>query len=199
MLPTGDKVEMELHLNLFTGRQQYRCILPNKPCHRSAAISVHCTKQTLSPVGSNIGALYQTNLVTGRQQYRCIVPNKPCHRSAAISVHCTKSCIYSQKVLLKMGEFVARNMYSWFEKINKRNLLHLVGCWRRYLVSLFPLLRYVQVTHSSCNEIWWNSIWNTDSVPSNSNQWLRLIATLVKPSTLMETQKSVHKQWAQHE
>jgi len=34
----------------------------------------------------------------------------PCHWSAAISVHCTKSCIYSQKVLLKMGEFVARNM-----------------------------------------------------------------------------------------
>ena len=32
------------------------------------------------------------------------------HRSAAVSVHCTKSCIYSQKVLLRMGEFVARNM-----------------------------------------------------------------------------------------
>ena len=30
--------------------------------------------------------------------------------SAAVSVHCTKSCIYSQKVLLRMGEFVARNM-----------------------------------------------------------------------------------------
>jgi len=27
-----------------------------------------------------------------------------------ISLHCTKSCIYSQKVLLRMGEFVARNM-----------------------------------------------------------------------------------------
>jgi len=32
------------------------------------------------------------------------------HRSAAISVHCTKSCTYSQKVLPKIGEFVARNM-----------------------------------------------------------------------------------------
>jgi hypothetical protein len=32
------------------------------------------------------------------------------HRSAAVTVHCTKSCIYSQKVLLRMGEFVARNM-----------------------------------------------------------------------------------------
>jgi len=35
-----------------------------------------------------------TLLPTGRQQCRCIVPN----------------CIYSQKVLLRMGEFVARNM-----------------------------------------------------------------------------------------
>jgi hypothetical protein len=26
------------------------------------------------------------------------------------TVHCTKRCIYSQKVLLRMGEFVARNM-----------------------------------------------------------------------------------------
>ena len=32
------------------------------------------------------------------------------HRSAAVPVHCTKSCIYSKKMLLKMGEFVARNM-----------------------------------------------------------------------------------------
>ena len=32
------------------------------------------------------------------------------HRSEAASEHCTKSCIYSQKVLLRMGELVARNM-----------------------------------------------------------------------------------------
>ena len=32
----------------------------------------------------------------------------------------TKSCIYSQNVLMRMGEFVARNMLSWFKKINKR-------------------------------------------------------------------------------
>ena len=51
------------------------------------------------------------------------------HRSAAVSVHCTKSCICSLKVLLRMGEFVARNMLSWFKKINERKkLLHLVGC-----------------------------------------------------------------------
>jgi len=29
------------------------------------------------------------------------------HRSATISVHCTNSCIYSQKVLVRMGKFVA--------------------------------------------------------------------------------------------
>ena len=58
------------------------------------------------------------------------VTRSPYHRSAAISLHCVKSCVYSQKVLLKMGEFVARNMLSWFKKINKRNLLHHVGCLR---------------------------------------------------------------------
>ena len=35
-----------------------------------------------------------------------------CWGSVAISVYCTKRCIYSQKVLLRMGEFVARNMKS---------------------------------------------------------------------------------------
>jgi len=63
-------------------------------------------------------------------------PSQPCHRSAAISVNCTKSCIYSQKVLLRMGEFVARNMQNCIKKINeminKRNLLHFVGCLRRW-------------------------------------------------------------------
>ena len=60
-----------------------------------------------------------------------LVPSQPCQRSAAISVHCTKSCTCSQKLLLKMGEFVARNMQSRFKQIhkeiNKRKLLHLVG------------------------------------------------------------------------
>ena len=32
------------------------------------------------------------------------------YKSAAVSVHCTKSCIFSQKLLLRMGKFVARNM-----------------------------------------------------------------------------------------
>ena len=38
------------------------------------------------------------------------VPSQTWYRPAAVSVHCTNSCIYSQKVLLRMGEFVARNM-----------------------------------------------------------------------------------------
>ena len=32
------------------------------------------------------------------------------HRSAAMSVYWAKSCIHSQKLLLRIGEFVARNM-----------------------------------------------------------------------------------------
>jgi len=57
------------------------------------------------------------NFATGRQQYRCIVPK--------LYIRTVK------KVLLKMGEFVVRNMKSWFKKINKRDLLHLVGCLYR--------------------------------------------------------------------
>jgi len=42
---------------------------------------------------------FHLNLVTGRQQYRCIVPT-----------------LYIQsRVLLKMGEFVARNMEGRFK------------------------------------------------------------------------------------
>ena len=32
------------------------------------------------------------------------------HRHCCRPVHCNKSCMYSQKVLLRLGEFVARNM-----------------------------------------------------------------------------------------
>jgi len=64
-----------------------------------------------------------------------LLPEQQGHRSAPMSVHCTESCIYSQKVLRRMGEFVARNMYSIFKQINKnidkRNLLHHVGCLHR--------------------------------------------------------------------
>ena len=42
------------------------------------------------------------------------------HRHCCRPVHCTKSCIYSQNVLLRMGEFFTRNMYGWFKKINKQ-------------------------------------------------------------------------------
>jgi len=46
----------------------------------------------------------------GTMHWLLTTGEKPCHRSAVILVRNTKSCIYSQKVLLKMGEFVARNM-----------------------------------------------------------------------------------------
>jgi hypothetical protein len=51
-------------------------------------------------------------------------------RSAAISVRCTKA-VHTVESALKMGEFGARNMYSRLKKINKRKLLHLVGCLHR--------------------------------------------------------------------
>ena len=35
---------------------------------------------------------------------------RPVHRSGAVSMHCIESCVYSQKELLRMDEFVARNM-----------------------------------------------------------------------------------------
>jgi hypothetical protein len=49
--------------------------------------------------------------------------------TALITLHCNKSCICSQRVLLSMGEFVARNMWGWFKKINelKRCCISLVA------------------------------------------------------------------------
>jgi len=53
----------------------------------------------------------QLGFVTYLLNYPRIMPQAVTwYRSAVLSVHCTKSCIYSQKVLLRMGEFVARNM-----------------------------------------------------------------------------------------
>ena len=46
----------------------------------------------------------------GTMHRHCCRPVPRWQRSAAVSVHYNKSCIYSQDVLLRMGEFVARNM-----------------------------------------------------------------------------------------
>ena len=71
-------------------------------------------------------------------------------RHCCRSVHCTKNCIYIQNVLLRMGEFVARNMLGWFKKMNKRrsscNLLvvYIVEHFRTLKVTSFsssPLTR----------------------------------------------------------
>ena len=92
------------NIGVLYQRQQYRCIVPK------ATISVYGTKGNnigYCTKGSNIGVLYQ------RQQHRCIVPK------ATTSVYCTKGSnigvLYQKlhiqsKALLKMGEFVARNM-----------------------------------------------------------------------------------------
>ena len=37
-----------------------------------------------------------------------------------------QSYIYSQKVLLRMGEFVARIMLGWFKKVNKRKICRIL-------------------------------------------------------------------------
>jgi hypothetical protein len=42
------------------------------------------------------------------------------------SVHCTKA-VYRVKLLLRMGENIAWNMWSLFKKNSKQKLLHLVG------------------------------------------------------------------------
>ena len=65
------------------------------------------------------------------------VPSQPWHRSAAVLVHCTKSCIYSQNVLLRMGEFVARNMEGRFKNINKRK-----SCFILLVVYIVVLVMY---------------------------------------------------------
>ena len=66
------------------------------------------------------------------------------HWSAAVSVHCTKSCIHSQNELLRMGEFVARNMYGCFEKINKRLI-------KKNVCILLVVYIIVLVTHGHTN------------------------------------------------
>ena len=62
------------------------------PLHVSGYKLVHLQEHFLT-VYTTFGTMYRY----------CCLP-------AVISVHCTKGCIYSQKVLLKMDEFVARNM-----------------------------------------------------------------------------------------
>ena len=58
----------------------------------------------LLPTGATVEMEhFHLNRGTGQQQRWCIVPKAVC----------------SQKVLLRMGEYVARNMLGWFKKINK--------------------------------------------------------------------------------
>jgi len=44
----------------------------------------------------------------------------------------TTSCKHSL-ALLRMGEIIARNMFSWFKLLIKLSLLHLVGCLYSYI------------------------------------------------------------------
>jgi hypothetical protein len=69
--------------------------------------------------------------------------NRDWHQSATVSVCCTKSCIYIQTVLLRMDEFVARNTWGWFKKINKRK-----SCYT-LLVTYIVVLKWCTVTQTS--------------------------------------------------
>jgi len=66
------------------------------------------------------------------------------HLSVAVSVRCSNSCICSQNELLRMGEFVARNMYGCFEKINKRLI-------KKNVCILLVVYIIVLVTHGHTN------------------------------------------------
>ena len=55
------------------------------------------------------------------------VSSQPWHRSAAVSVHCTKSCIYSQKMLLRMDEFVARTCGAELKRLINGKVV--ASCW----------------------------------------------------------------------
>ena len=111
----------ETSQTLSIGRQWYlylqRCKQP-KRCKKFRLLiflnQLYMFRATISLILRNTFWLYIqlliqcTDIAAGGQQYRC--------------------CIHSQKVLIRMGEIFARNMQSWFKKINKRNFLHLVGC-----------------------------------------------------------------------
>ena len=72
------------------------------------------------------------------------------HRHCRQPVHCTKSCTYSQKVLLRIGEFVVRNMWGRFKnKINKRK-----SCCILLVAYIVVLLCTVKQTSNSDRNSW---------------------------------------------
>ena len=74
-------------------------------------------------------------------------PSQPWHRSAAVLVHCTKSCIYSQKVLLRMGE-LARKC-----RVDLKNINKIKSCCI-LLVVYIVVLRRCTVTQTSSSSTW---------------------------------------------
>jgi len=88
------------------------------------------------------------------------------HRSAAVSVHYTKSWIYSKKVLLMMGEFVARNMVGWVKKINKRK-----SCCILLVVYIVVLMMH---GHTNIKFMTWNVF--TNLIPTA--RWTRPVTVI---------------------
>ena len=112
-------------------------------------------------------------------------------RHCCRSVHCTKNCIYIQNVLLRMGEFVARNMLGWFKKMNKRrsscNLLvvYIVEHFRTLKVSSFsssPLTRPSAQDFGFLQDQFPGVSTTSYFSPATSNPFLQIIFNVVQPS-----------------
>jgi hypothetical protein len=88
--------------------------------------------------------------------------HRHCCRLAAVSVNCTKSCIYSQKVLLRMGEFVARNRRDWFKILINEKVV--ASCWlltslsSRSSVCVCVCVR-VCARARVCRKVWTRIVW----------------------------------------
>ena len=105
------------------------------------------------------------NALTLLQQRRCIVPND----------------VYTfKRVLLMMGEFVARNMLGWIKKINKRKSCCIL------LVIYIVVLKWCTVTQTSrrrvvyCTRFTTDSSWNKPLFESVFNFGRSLILALSK-------------------
>jgi hypothetical protein len=92
-------------------------------CDRASLEQRSVTRLTVSPVGSSVGALYQKLYIR-----------------------------VESKVLLRMGEFVARNMWGWFKRMKKMNLFQPVGCLHPYSF-IYSFIRSFSSSSSSSSSL----------------------------------------------
>ena len=94
----------KLSVPLPNSHQEQRCKQPTR-CNNFSFINLF--KSALHVSGDKFSHP-QEHLLTVYTSFGTM--HRHCCRPASASVLCTKSCQYSQKVLLRMCEFVARNM-----------------------------------------------------------------------------------------